>query len=190
MGAAYFEELYARDADPWSFRTSEYERAKYDATLAALADLVPVARALEVGCSIGELTARLAPLCDELVAVDCSATAVARARERLEGVAGVRVEERCVPDSIPDGPFDLILCSEVLYYWDPSLLRAALGQLRGRLAPGGALVAVHWRGPVRHYPLGGEDVHRMLAAEPGGLLRGRSVDHPRYLLDRYDRPAA
>ena len=32
----YFERLYARDPDPWRFATSEYERDKYAATLAAL----------------------------------------------------------------------------------------------------------------------------------------------------------
>lgn len=190
MGSAYFEALYAAAEDPWEMRSSDYERRKYDATLAALDDLVPVGRALEVGCSIGELTARLAPLCRELVAVDCSPTAVARARARLDGAAGVRVELACVPDRIPEGPFDLILCSEVLYYWDPPLLRTALARLRERLAPGGALVAVHWRGPVRHYPQGGEAVHRLLASEPGGLRHGRSLVHPRYLLDRYDRATA
>ena len=36
LGRAYFEGLYARDADPWRFATSDYEREKYDATLAAL----------------------------------------------------------------------------------------------------------------------------------------------------------
>ena len=32
----YFEAIYARDPDPWRFADSAYERAKYDATLAAL----------------------------------------------------------------------------------------------------------------------------------------------------------
>ena len=36
LPAAYFEAIYERDPDPWRFQTSAYERAKYDATLAAL----------------------------------------------------------------------------------------------------------------------------------------------------------
>ena len=36
LPASYFDAIYERDADPWRFRTSAYERAKYDATLAAL----------------------------------------------------------------------------------------------------------------------------------------------------------
>jgi SAM-dependent methyltransferase len=189
MTAEYFEQLYARDEDPWDLATSDYERRKYDATLGAVADLAPIGRALEVGCSVGVLTARLAPLCRELVAVDCSAAAVARARARLDGAPGVAVERRCLPDDTPAGPFDLILCSEVLYYWDAALLREGLAGLRAALAPGGALLAVHWRGPVRHYPMGGDDVHRLLLAERDGLVHARSLERPRYRLDRLDRRA-
>jgi SAM-dependent methyltransferase len=190
MTAEYFEHLYGRDDDPWDFATSDYESRKYEATLAATDDLAPIGRALEVGCSIGVLTARLAGRCDELVAVDCSPRAVARARERLARVSGVTVEHRCMPESIPGGPFDLVLCSEVLYYWDAGLLREGLRLLRERLAPGGALLAVHWRGPVRHYPLDGEEAHRVLLAEAVGLVHARSERRPGYLLDRLDRPAA
>ena len=56
--ASVFDKLYANSDDPWKFETSDYEREKYDATLAAL----PPGRfgnALEIGCSIGVLTARL-----------------------------------------------------------------------------------------------------------------------------------
>ncbi len=48
---SYFDERYAKNLDPWDFETSDYERAKYVATL----DALPRARyssALEVGCSI------------------------------------------------------------------------------------------------------------------------------------------
>jgi SAM-dependent methyltransferase len=190
MTAEYFEQLYAREEDPWDLATSAYERAKYDATVAAIDDLVPVGRALEVGCSIGVLTARLATRCDEVLAVDCSPLAVARARARLAGVPGVTVERRCLPEDTPAGPFDLIVCSEVLYYWDAALLSRGLELLRAALAPGGALLAVHWRGPVRHYPLGGDEVHRLLLARRDGLVHARSLERPRYLLDRLDRPAA
>ena len=32
----YFESLYTKNPDPWRFATSEYERGKYEATLAAI----------------------------------------------------------------------------------------------------------------------------------------------------------
>ena len=70
----FFERLYAAEPDPWGFETSAYERAKYDATIAALPP-GPISTALEVGCSIGVLTERLARRCDRLLAVDVSEAA-------------------------------------------------------------------------------------------------------------------
>ena len=49
-----------RDPDPWEFETSEYEAAKYDATIAALEGR-RYATGLEIGCSIGVLTAAARP---------------------------------------------------------------------------------------------------------------------------------
>jgi hypothetical protein len=54
-----FEALYHGNPDPWNFVGSAYERARYAATLAALPKS-SYTSAFEPGCSIGELTARLA----------------------------------------------------------------------------------------------------------------------------------
>jgi SAM-dependent methyltransferase len=184
---AWFEELYEREADPWRFATSAYEREKYDRTLAALG---PPARrfqrALDAGCSIGVFSALLAPRCDELLALDASATAVERARTRLAVLPHVRVMQRTLPEQLPAGPFDLIVCSEILYYWSADLLRELLDALEDELAPGGSLLAVHWRPATRTYPLRGDDVHAILT-ERTGLVHGFGEGAPRYLIDRYDR---
>jgi SAM-dependent methyltransferase len=183
----YFERLYAEHADPWRFETSPYERAKYARTVAALGPR-RFGLGLEVGCSIGVLTAMLAERCERLLAVDCSELAVERARRRLAGRPGVRVERRTLPEEMPAGPFDLIVCSEVLYYWSRDLLIEALAALRSALAPGGSLLAVHWRPRTRTYPLQGDEVHEILARELGDLRRGASLTERRYRLDRYDAP--
>ncbi len=188
---AWFEDLYQREADPWSFASSAYERDKYARTLAALGPPDRrFARALEAGCSIGVFTELLAARCDALLAVDASATAVRRAGERLApGFPQVRVERRVLPEELPAGPFDLIVCAEILYYWPAALLRAALGSIEAALAPGGSLLAVHWRPPTRTYPLRGDEVHAIMAAELR-LVHAFSEPAPKYLIDRYDRPAA
>ena len=82
--------LYRADPDPWDFETSDYERAKYAATLAACG-AGPFDRALELGASIGVLTERLAPRCGALVAIDVAPTAIAQARGRLAGLRHVTV---------------------------------------------------------------------------------------------------
>jgi SAM-dependent methyltransferase len=183
----YFEALYAAREDPWDFETSGYEAAKYEATVAALGDR-RYGRALEAGCSIGVLTEMLAARCDALEAVDVSERAVARARARLAGAPRVRVERRTLPEELPKGPFDLIVCSEVLYYWSRALLLAALPPLVAALAPGGSLLAVHWRPETRTYPLLGDEVHDLLAERLGRLDHAVSRTEREYRLDRWDVP--
>src|SRR5215217_8889952 len=93
--------------------TSLYERDKYKRTLEVLAHK-QYHRALEVGCSIGVFTVMLALLCAELVAVDIAEKAVVATRERVANFPNVRVERRTLPEETPEGPFDLIVASEVL----------------------------------------------------------------------------
>ena len=150
LQAEYFDALYARDPDPWDFGTSEYERAKYEATVAAL-DGRRYVRALEIGCSIGVLSERLAGACDELLAVDAAQAAADAARERLGALPHVTVECRELPEAFPAGPFELIVCSEVLYYLDDAAFSATTTAIGRELAAGGSLLAVHWR-PGRNAP--------------------------------------
>ena len=156
-----FEARYGADPDPWGFETSTYERDKYARTLAALGDR-HYGRAFEAGCSIGVFTALLAERCDALLAVDIAQAAVDAARERLAPYPHVRVERRTLPAQWPDGPFDLVVCSELLYYWDRATLEPALGVMADSLGPGGRLVAVHYRPPSTIDPLTGDVVHALL----------------------------
>ena len=183
----YFEALYTEREDPWDFETSAYEAAKYAATVEALGDR-RYGRAIEAGCSIGVLTELLAARCDALEAVDVSVRAVERARARLAGVPHVRVERRTLPEEMPAGPFDLIVCSEVLYYWSRDLLLAALPPMIAALAPGGSLLAVHWRPETRTYPLLGEQVVDLVAERLGRLDHALSRTAREYRLDRWDVP--
>ena len=183
LQAGYFDALYARDADPWDFGTSEYERAKYDATVAAL-DGRRYARALEVGCSIGVLSERLAAVCDELLAVDAAQAAADAARDRLRALPHATVECRELPEAFPAGPFELIVCSEVLYYLDDAAFSATAAAIERELEPGGSLLAVHWRPVTETYPLIGDEVHERLAARFGPAARSERT--PEYALDRFD----
>jgi predicted TPR repeat methyltransferase len=159
----YFEKLYATSPDPWDFETSTYELNKYERTLGVIVTR-RYRRALEVGSSIGVFTEMLAPLCDELLAVDVSERAVAAAKERLVSFPHVRVERRTLPEETPEGPFDLIAASEVLYYWPKDVMLAALRHFEEVLALGGTLLAVHWRKETKTYPLQGDEVHELLLA--------------------------
>lgn len=180
----YFEDLYEQSPDPWGFETSPYERKKYERTLGVLQGR-RYQRALEVGCSIGVFTVKLAPLCDEVLAVDVSERAVAAARERLAGFPHVRVERRRLPEDTPEGPFDLIVASEVLYYWPKEVMLGALRLFEEILAPGGVLLAVHWRKETKTYPLQGDEVQELLV-EHTRLLSTTTIVEPEYRLDLFE----
>ena len=53
-GPRHFRRIYEASKDPWNYRNSCYEKAKRDATIAAL-DSLRFQSTLEAGCSIGEL---------------------------------------------------------------------------------------------------------------------------------------
>ena len=182
----YFEDLYTQSSDPWGFETSSYEREKYKRTLGILQDRQRTYHnALEIGCSIGVFTEMLSPFCEKLLAVDVSERAVAAARERLDGSPHVRVEQRRLPEETPEGPFDLIVASEVLYYWPEEIMLAALRRFEEILAPGGALLAVHWRKETKTYPLQGDEVHELLV-DNTRLANTITIVEPEYRLDLFE----
>jgi SAM-dependent methyltransferase len=184
---AYFERMYRRDRDPWDFATSAYEHAKYTATLAAL-PRPRYERAFEVGCSIGVLTHRLAARCDRLLAVDVADDALAQARARCRDLGHVHFERMQIPERLPDATFDLVLLSEVGYYWSPEALAQAHRALTERLAPGGHLLLVHWTPHVTDYPLTGDAVHEHFLAQGPPALRHRHGERAeRYRLDFFER---
>ncbi|MBB6376737.1 SAM-dependent methyltransferase [Pseudonocardia eucalypti] len=132
-------------------------------------------------------TELLATRCEELVAVDTSALAVRRARRRLAGHPHVRVRRSTLPEEMPGGRFDLVVCSEVLYYWNRELLQEALGALEEVLTPGGVLLAVHGRFDSHTCPLTGDEVHDLLHGRDT-LRSAFSVREHKYRLDRFERP--
>ena len=154
----YFDDVYAAKDDPWEFTTSDYERAKYADTLAHL-PLPQYENGFEVGCSIGVLTAQLAAHCTQLLSVDVSERALEQARTRCASLPNVQIEHLQIPEEKPAGQFDLIVISEVGYYWDRSDLDRAMTLLAAHHAPGGHLLLVHWTPPVHDYPLTGDAVH-------------------------------
>lgn len=184
---AYFDRMYAADDDPWRFETSEYERAKYDATLAAL-PRARYRRALELGCSIGILTARLAPRCDALVAVDVAERALALARERCRAWPQVGFRRLHLPTEYPAGRFDLVLMSEVGYYWSEGDLALGRERIIASLGAGGHLLLVHWTEPSPDYPLTGDRVHQEFLDRSGDLLRHLGGERAAtYRIDLFER---
>ncbi|VXB94108.1 SAM-dependent methyltransferase [Arthrobacter sp. 9AX] len=182
-----FDGVHAREPDPWQYTTSWYERRKRALTLAALpAD--KYAAGLEIGCSIGELSADLAAQCTNLLAVDASSTALQRAAQRLAPFPGVALRQLTLPGSWPGGNYDLVVLSEVGYYFAPRELDELLDNIADSILPGGTLLLCHWRHPISGWELDGETVHTIarsrLKWRTHGLYRERD-----FLLETLIAPA-
>jgi hypothetical protein len=181
---AYFEQMYRDNVDPWEFESSPYEQRKYAVTV----DSLPRARyrsAYEPGCSVGVLTELLAVRCDRLVCSDIIPSALQRAEARLRTRPHVRVEERSIPDQWPTGPFDLVVLSEIAYYFDETDLGQVLECVMGSTPRGAHVVGVHWRGET-DYPLSGDRCHELISDAPGlvSIVQHREAE---FILDVWER---
>lgn len=159
----WFEDFYARHEDPWGFESRWYEERKRALTVAAL----PRQRyrhALELGCSTGLLTSLLTERATRVTAVDVVEAALARAAERVSSPS-VAFRRCRTPDEWPVGSFDLIVLSELAYYWSPRELDRALERIAGSLADDGEIVLCHWRPAIEGCALTGDDVHAVFAAD-------------------------
>jgi 2-polyprenyl-3-methyl-5-hydroxy-6-metoxy-1,4-benzoquinol methylase len=106
-------EEQVKDVDIWDTGISkDYTRLSQDDML-KLIKKVPHARILEVGCASGNFTRRLVEIADLVVGIDVSKTEIARAKLRIPQAKfyAVSMEQFHTQE-----PFDVIVCSEVLYY--------------------------------------------------------------------------
>jgi hypothetical protein len=180
----YFDEMYDGASDPWDFESSPYEQRKYALTDACLPNL-RYQSAFEPGCSIGVLSEILAGRCDHLLATDIIPAALERATARLANHPHVVVEERAIPENWPSGCFDLVVLSEIAYYFDVPDLRRIMSLLLESTSPGAHVVGVHWRGRT-DYPLNGDEAHEIIDSTAGV----RPVAHymeAEFLLDVWER---
>jgi glycosyltransferase involved in cell wall biosynthesis/peptidoglycan/xylan/chitin deacetylase (PgdA/CDA1 family) len=138
---AYWEKVFAAP-DPWQYE-SAYEQRKYAQTLSLLEGQTSE-RALELACAEGFFTQLLAPKVGHLTAADISHRALRRARNRCQGHCNIdfrRID--FIDEPLPHG-FDLIVCSEVLYYAEnKSQLDTIAAKLKATLVNGGRLITAH-----------------------------------------------
>ncbi len=163
-GRSYFDDMYCDEPDPWHFESSPYEQRKYALTIASL----PRRRytsAFEPGCSVGVFTELLAARCDRLVSTEIVPAALQRARTRLLAHPHVSIIESAIPADWPAGPFDLVVLSEIGYYFSEADLRSIMTSVVNSTTPGAHIVGVHWRGET-DYPLTGERCHAIVSETP------------------------
>ncbi|MEE4205330.1 MAG: SAM-dependent methyltransferase [Erythrobacter sp.] len=164
-----FDGLYRRDPDPWDCATSDYERSKRAATLAALGER-EYDRALEVGCGAGVLTRAIAPRCRELTALDVSDVALTEARARCADRCGLTFERCEVPREWPHGRYDLVMLSEVLYFLGREEIEEVSRLAHEALEADGTCVLVNWTGE-NDLPVGGRQAAELFQRAAGWETR-------------------
>jgi SAM-dependent methyltransferase len=179
----FFDRMYQVDIDPWKFASSHYELERYRAILEAL----PLARyrhGFEPGCSVGVLTEQLASKCDAVDAIDISPLAVERVRQRCSDLRNVDIQCGALPTDIPAGEFDLIVFSEIGYYFESRQLRSLAAELLSHMSRGGTFLSAHWLGSSPDHILSGDQVHEVILGIEELSLE-YSEKHAGFRLDRW-----
>ena len=152
--AAFFESLHRGNPEPFSYSVRGIERLRH-AWVAREASKLAPRRFVDVGCSRGQLTAQLAALGGELLAVDVSPTALMAARNHLRDSSVSLLAGNAMSIPIADGRVDLVIASDGLYSWnlDAGERDQALGELRRIVVPGGHLLFTEHTRPRRFLDL-------------------------------------
>ena len=152
----HFEALHGEGEEPWAFSERGVETLRHARVAALVGALLPDARAsgaaprvLELGCSLGLMTGRLAALPAALVAMDLSPTAVRRARARVPGARFVAGSATALP--VTPRAFDVVVASDGLHSWQLGAAdrAAALREIHDALVPGGSAVLTEHLRPER-----------------------------------------
>ena len=132
------------------------------------------------------LTERLAGCCDAVEACDFSPTAVQEAQRRCAHLAQVTVSCQSLAEAPGSARYDLILFSEVGYYFKLHEWKQVVDRFVAPLAVGSTLLGSHWLGSSEDHRLSGDQVHAVLGAHP--LLRLEHGErHEGFRLDRFVR---
>lgn len=108
------------------------------------------------------------------------------ARLRCRDYPQVHIRQGALPVDVPARQCDLIVFSEVGYYFNPDDLESLVLQLWSALEPGGRLIACHWLGHSDDHQLHGAEVHDILVRVLGGRADLKSADHG-YTLQRWSK---
>lgn len=132
-----FERIYRHTKDHWSVLGDEVQSWLED----ELVEMLPkprFRRVLDVGCGKGLYTIRLCRESDDVVGVDVSWEAV-REAQILWG-ARARFKQADISSDDLDGPYDLIVCQDVLCYIPSFKIKRAISALVGSLEERGYLL--------------------------------------------------
>ncbi len=138
----HFDQTFSNERDPWLYN-SPYEQVKYKQTLSLLDGQI-FDKVLEIGCAEGHFTSQLAPYAQNYLATDISQIAVDRTQQRCANYEQISYAKLDVRNGEINGRYDLIVCSELLYFMDTlTTLKLVALKLANALEVGGYLLTAH-----------------------------------------------
>lgn len=169
-----------REGDPWELETSALDQESYARQLALIGDR-SYGRVLEMGCAAGAFTRRLASLADRVLAVDVAPSAIERARRDLPSNVEFRVADVMQLDPVGEGPWDLVVMGETIYYLGWLYTFFEVGWLADQLfeatRPGGRFLMANTYGSSSHALMHPSliDTYRDLFMNVGYTLEARET---------------
>ncbi|MEN4041567.1 MAG: class I SAM-dependent methyltransferase [Anaerolineaceae bacterium] len=139
--AKRFNRFYWLDKDPFGAKDSKYELSKQDRLLEFIAQQEN-RLSLDVGCGNGFLSRRIAAHCGQLIGIDFSSKAIQLAQQNCAGVTNISLHVDDIRNYEHAEVFNLIICSEVLYYLHGQALDDVVKKLHRLSAPDGRLALV------------------------------------------------
>ncbi|RYZ49090.1 MAG: class I SAM-dependent methyltransferase [Proteobacteria bacterium] len=157
----YFKNLYRQSDDPFRNWVNDYEERKRNIALNILRE-PQYGRIFEPGCGNGGLSKELSKRGRSVLSVDWSKEALLAAKDYCSA-GNVEFREMNFPTETPldvETGFDLMVVSELLYYYSKTDLERFFEVVPKILKPNGEILMIHWRGLSDHYPSNGDAVHR------------------------------
>lgn len=179
--AKIFNQLHLEQPDPWKLAGSVYEEEKRQQLLDALS--TGYQHALEIGCSIGTLTASLATRSDRVTALDASRQAITAARQHHSAHDNIEFICLTVPFQWPQGTYDLVVLSEIGYYLSEPQLLQTLHRIQASAAPSFTLALCHVKGEIQHWPSSAATVHQFCTHFWSQESSVTSIETTHYLID-------
>ena len=182
--ADFFNAKYRQKTDPWDFSNSVYEQFRYD-SITQLLEGHNYKQAFEPGCSIGVLTKRLSFYCQDVEATDISEVAIDAARVRCNELDNVLLYQASLKETLPRKSPDLLILSEIGYYFQPDEWAEKVGQLIALCQPSATIVACHWLGASKDHLMSGDEVHSAIENQEALALTAQ-IRHENFRLDKWE----